>query len=122
MIASALGLILLAPLLAVIAAAIKLDSRGPVFFRQQRIGRDEQGFDVLKFRSMVEDAEARKADLRGPERGGRAVQDRRRSRAMTRVGRFLRRSSLDELPQLINVLKGEMSLVGPRPLIGEETR
>ena len=117
--ASTLGLILLAPLLAIIAAVIKIDSKGPVFFRQQRIGRDEEVFDVLKFRSMVPDAEAQKDDLRDlNEASGlfKIADDPR----VTRVGRFLRRSSLDELPQLINVFKGEMSLVGPRPLIGEE--
>jgi exopolysaccharide biosynthesis polyprenyl glycosylphosphotransferase len=119
MVGSGLGLVLLAPLLAVIAVVVKLDSRGPVFFRQPRIGRDDEVFGVLKFRSMVEDAEAQKDDLRdlNEATGLFKIADDPR---ITRIGRFLRRSSLDELPQLINVFKGEMSLVGPRPLIGED--
>ncbi len=116
---SGLGLVALAPLLAVIAAVIRLDSRGPALFRQPRIGRDDEVFGVLKFRSMVEDAEDRKDDLRGRNEASGLFKIAADPR-ITRVGSFLRRSSLDELPQLINVLKGEMSLVGPRPLIGED--
>lgn len=103
-VAAAAGLALLSPLFLAIAAAIKLDSPGPVFYRARRVGRYGQEFRLYKFRSMVADA-----DRRGP--GITAAGDRR----VTRVGRFLRRTKLDELPQLINVLKGEMSLVGPRP-------
>lgn len=103
-VAAAAGLVLLGPLFLAIAAAIKLDSPGPVFYRARRVGRYGQEFRLYKFRSMVADA-----DRRGP--GITAAGDRR----ITRVGRFLRRTKLDELPQLINVLKGEMSLVGPRP-------
>jgi lipopolysaccharide/colanic/teichoic acid biosynthesis glycosyltransferase len=98
------ALLLAAPALAIIAALIKLDSRGPVLFRQRRIGRAGDPFDILKFRTMVVDAEQRGAQLtvgRDPR--------------ITRTGGFLRRHKLDELPQLINVLRGEMSLVGPRP-------
>jgi lipopolysaccharide/colanic/teichoic acid biosynthesis glycosyltransferase len=104
---------------------IKLDSRGPVLFRQRRVGRGDQRFEVLKFRSMYVDAEARKtavADLNfhggGNDNGMFKIKEDPR---VTRVGRLLRRTSLDELPQLINVLKGDMSLVGPRPCIPYET-
>ncbi len=102
---SALGLTLLAAPFAVIAAAIKLDSRGPVFFRHPRVGKDGATFVPVKFRTMVAGA---------MERGlGRTV--REDDERLTGVGAFLRRWALDELPQLWNVLKGEMSLVGPRP-------
>jgi exopolysaccharide biosynthesis polyprenyl glycosylphosphotransferase len=116
---SALLLTVLAPLFAAIALAIKLTSRGPVFFRQPRIGQHDQAFDMLKFRTMCEDAEDRKPELqcRNEADGLFKIADDPR---ITRVGRLLRRTSLDELPQLINVLRGEMSLVGPRPLIPEE--
>lgn len=114
-----LGLLLLSPVLGAIAAAIKLDTPGPVFFRQPRIGRDGEVFRIFKFRSMVADAEARKKELAAVgDRGGLfKIDDDPR---VTRIGRLLRRTSLDELPQLINVLRGEMSLVGPRPLIASE--
>jgi exopolysaccharide biosynthesis polyprenyl glycosylphosphotransferase len=102
---SAAGLVLLAPLMALIALAIKLDSPGPVFYVQERMGRDRRRFRMLKFRSMRVDAEADTGPVWAREG------DERR----TRVGRILREWSLDELPQLWNVLKGEMSLVGPRP-------
>ena len=98
------GLLVLWPFFAVIAVAIKLDSQGPIFFKQQRIGRCFKPFWIYKFRSMVVDAQRRGGLLT-------AGADPR----ITRVGHFLRRSKLDELPQLINILKGEMSLVGPRP-------
>lgn len=103
-IASAAGLMLLAPLFALVALAIKLDDGGPVFFRQERVGLKGRTFRIWKFRTMVDGAErlGEKLTIAG---------DRR----ITRAGRFLRRAKLDELPQLINVLKGEMSLVGPRP-------
>jgi lipopolysaccharide/colanic/teichoic acid biosynthesis glycosyltransferase len=98
------GLILLAPLFLLLALLIKIDSPGPVFFRQERIGRGLRPFFIYKFRTMVADA---------PRRGGPITvgADPR----ITRVGRILRATKLDELPQLLNVLKGEMSLVGPRP-------
>jgi exopolysaccharide biosynthesis polyprenyl glycosylphosphotransferase len=121
------GVILFAPLVALIAAAIKLDSRGPVFFRQVRMGGDGKPFRILKFRTMVADAEERKAALRTLNKHARPGSDPRmfkipRDPRITRVGAVLRRYSLDELPQLINVVRGEMSLVGPRPLILEEHR
>jgi lipopolysaccharide/colanic/teichoic acid biosynthesis glycosyltransferase len=104
---SAFGLVMLALFLPVIAIAIKLDSAGPVFFRQKRVGRYGRLFRIFKFRSMVATA---------PRLGTISVHADAR---VTRVGAFLRRTKLDELPQLINVLRGEMSLVGPRPEIPE---
>ncbi len=103
-VASLVGLIMLSPLFICLAALIKLDSPGPVFYRALRVGKDGKLFYLYKFRSMVVDA----------ERSGPKITTRGDAR-VTRVGRFLRRSKLDELPQLINVLKGDMSLVGPRP-------
>jgi exopolysaccharide biosynthesis polyprenyl glycosylphosphotransferase len=116
--ASLLALIF-APLMALIAAAIKLDSRGPVLFRQQRVGHRGRLFGMLKFRTMVPDAERRRGALlaQSTEPGWLHLEHDPR---ITRVGRVLRQSSLDELPQIWNVLKGEMSLVGPRPLIPTE--
>ncbi len=115
-----LGLLALAPLIAVIAAAIKLEGGGGVFYRQQRVGHRGMRFDMLKFRTMVPGADAMKEALRAHNeaRGGlfKIAEDPR----VTRVGRWLRRTALDELPQLLNILKGEMSLVGPRPLVVEE--
>jgi exopolysaccharide biosynthesis polyprenyl glycosylphosphotransferase len=122
---SALGLVLLAPLFALVALAIKLDSRGPVFFRQVRMGERDRTFRIYKFRSMSVDAEARKHELAHLNHHAARGDDTRMFKAagdprITRTGRFLRRTSIDELPQLINVLKGEMSLVGARPLILSE--
>jgi exopolysaccharide biosynthesis polyprenyl glycosylphosphotransferase len=118
---TAIGLVLLAPVIPVIALAIKLDSRGPVLFRQQRVGRGGCVFDMVKFRTMVDGADRRKAMLRerNEAEGLFKIADDPR---ITRVGRLLRRTSLDELPQLWNVLRGEMSLVGPRPLVIEDDR
>ncbi len=122
---AAIGLVVLSPVLVACAAAIRLDSRGPVLFRQERVGRGGRTFTMLKFRSMYPDVDPRPhieyvtAFIRGEAprfsaEGGsvyKLVADKR----VTRVGRWLRRMSLDELPQLWNVLRGEMSLVGPRP-------
>ena len=116
MLLAALALLVLAPVLVVIALAVWLeDPHAPVFFRQRRCGRGARPFELLKFRTMVRDAEALKESLR--ERSVVAWPDFRlpNDPRVTRLGRFLRRSSLDELPQLVNVLRGEMSLVGPRP-------
>lgn len=112
-----LGIVVCLPLWALIAIAIKLDSRGPVIFRQRRPGYLGRPFWILKFRTMCADAEERLEDvmhLNAQEDGSliRIEDDPR----VTRLGRFLRKTSLDETPQLINVLKGEMSLVGPRPI------
>src|SRR5690349_4406404 len=103
-VASLAGLVVASPLLALIALVIWLDDRAPVLFRQQRVGEGGRLFPMLKFRTMIRDA----------ERAGPQLTIGRDSR-ITRSGRFLRRSKLDELPQLINVLRGDMSLVGPRP-------
>src|SRR5919205_89748 len=110
------GLVLLSPLFLAVALAIRLDSPGPVLFRQKRVGADEKIFVCYMFRSMQRDAEVRQADLEDlNEVEGPAFKIRDDPR-VTRVGRFLRRWTIDESPQLVNVLKGEMSLVGPRPL------
>jgi lipopolysaccharide/colanic/teichoic acid biosynthesis glycosyltransferase len=108
-----------APLSALIAVVIKRTSAGPILFRQVRVGRNGKHFEILKFRTMVHDADAKKAELtQNSDADGlfKIKDDPRR----TRIGSFLRRSYLDELPQLINVMRGEMSLVGPRPLIVDE--
>lgn len=107
LILAAAGLIVLAPFLAAIALAIKLTSRGPVFYRGERIGRNGVPFRMFKFRTMVINAE---------QIGGSSTPDD--DPRLTRVGKFLRRYKLDELPQLINVVNGEMSMVGPRPQVG----
>ena len=122
---SAIGLVLLAPVFAVLAVVIKLDSPGPVFFRQVRIGRRGQRFRIWKLRTMATDAEERKREVAHLNKHARNGGDPRMFKIpndprITRVGGFLRRYSLDELPQLLNVLRGEMSLVGPRPLIADE--
>jgi exopolysaccharide biosynthesis polyprenyl glycosylphosphotransferase len=120
MAAGSLALLVLSPIILAMSIAIYLDSGGPVFFRQVRVGRDGKHFRIFKFRSMVVDAEARKESLRVLNEAGdglfKIVEDPR----ITRVGRFLRASSIDELPQLFNVMLGEMSLVGPRPLVVDE--
>jgi lipopolysaccharide/colanic/teichoic acid biosynthesis glycosyltransferase len=125
-------LILLAPLFFVIALAVKLSSRGPVFYRQQRVGRYGQTFTFLKFRSMFMNNDSNvhkdfvtrlivsKAGETAPKETGESVYKLTNDKRITRVGKVLRRTSLDELPQFINVLKGEMSLVGPRPPIPYE--
>jgi exopolysaccharide biosynthesis polyprenyl glycosylphosphotransferase len=123
----AIGLLAIAPLFAFIALRIKLDSPGPVFFRQTRVGIGDSKFRIYKFRTMTVDADERKQELAhlnihaqpgGDPRMFKVPDDPR----TTAFGRFLRRYSLDELPQLINVVKGEMSLVGPRPLIADEDK
>ena len=113
------GLLVFAPLLAAISVSIRLTSSGPALFRQARIGRNGRQFDILKFRTMAADADAQKTELRhlNEVEGLFKISSDPR---VTRIGRVLRRACLDELPQLWNVLKGEMSLVGPRPLIPDE--
>jgi exopolysaccharide biosynthesis polyprenyl glycosylphosphotransferase len=113
-------LVLIAPLLLVIAIAIKLDSRGPVLFAQRRIGKAAQPFRMLKFRTMVSGADALKDELSHLNEACYPMFKIADDPRVTRIGRLLRRTSLDELPQLINVLRGEMSLVGPRPLVPQE--
>lgn len=112
-----LGVLLLSPLLIFIAILIRLDSQGPIFFRQERIGRGGKTFVIWKFRTMEINAEDRLKDLEKlNESGGGVLFKMREDPRVTTVGKFLRRTSLDELPQLFNVLQGSMSLVGPRPL------
>jgi exopolysaccharide biosynthesis polyprenyl glycosylphosphotransferase len=118
-VAAGMGVMVLMPLLLVIALALTIEARQPIFFRQRRIGRDGKSFEMLKFRTMVPNADELKAQLsdRNEAQGLFKITDDPRH---TTVGRWLRRTSLDELPQLINVLRGNMSLVGPRPLVPEE--
>jgi lipopolysaccharide/colanic/teichoic acid biosynthesis glycosyltransferase len=125
LVVATLGLVVLSPLLLAIAVAIKTTSRGPVFFKQLRIGAHDEPFNIIKFRTMRLDADERKGDFAhlnvhaqngGDPRMFKILDDPR----VTPLGRLLRRYFLDELPQLINVVTGRMSLVGPRPLIREE--
>jgi len=117
-------LVLLAPVLVIIAIGVYLSDPGPIIFAHSRVGRNGTMFKVLKFRSMVKDAQARLQHLLATDAEARASwaaeHKLRNDPRITRLGRFLRKSSLDELPQLINVLRGEMSLVGPRPISPEE--
>jgi exopolysaccharide biosynthesis polyprenyl glycosylphosphotransferase len=109
------GLIVLLPVMCIVAVMIKLDSRGPVLFIQPRAGRKSVTFPILKFRTMVQDAEARISEVVSMDDLQEPMFKLRDDPRVTRLGRFLRQTSLDELPQLINVLRGDMSLVGPRP-------
>jgi exopolysaccharide biosynthesis polyprenyl glycosylphosphotransferase len=119
---SAALLLLFSPVMIATAIAIKIESRGPVFFRQPRAGRRNKSFNLIKFRSMYVDAEERKAELDAMNESEDGVMFKiREDPRITKVGHFIRRFSIDELPQLFNVLRGEMSLVGPRPLIFRET-
>ncbi len=110
------GLILLSPLFLLVALAIKLDSPGPVFFLQNRVGLNKRNFRMIKFRSMYEDAEARMAEIEHLNEAEGPIFKIAKDPRITRVGRVIRRTSIDELPQLFNVLLGDMSLVGPRPM------
>ncbi|MFN0091923.1 MAG: sugar transferase [Acidimicrobiales bacterium] len=118
--AAALGLFVLSPLLVAVAAIIKLDSKGPVFYRQERVGQGGRPFRVAKFRSMVQDAHAHRDELLEQNEADGPLFKLRNDPRVTRVGRVIRKTSIDELPQLFNVLFGEMSLVGPRPALPEE--
>jgi exopolysaccharide biosynthesis polyprenyl glycosylphosphotransferase len=115
------ALVAAAPLFLIIAAAIKLDSRGPIFFRQERIGRAGKPFWIFKFRSMTADAWQQRETVAQLNEGDGPLFKMARDPRVTRVGALIRKTSLDELPQLINVVRGEMSLVGPRPLPTEES-
>jgi exopolysaccharide biosynthesis polyprenyl glycosylphosphotransferase len=112
---SAVGLVLLAPLMLATAIAVRLTSRGPALFRQDRAGRNGKPFKILKFRTMCHDAEERISEVISPDELVEPMFKLREDPRVTKIGRFLRRASLDELPQLLNVLRGDMSLVGPRP-------
>jgi exopolysaccharide biosynthesis polyprenyl glycosylphosphotransferase len=118
--AAGLGLVILGPLFLMLTLAVKLDSPGPVFFRQRRIGRRGETIWMRKFRSMVDGADEMKDQVRSLNEAQGGLFKIGEDPRITRVGRFLRRTSLDELPQLINVLRGDMSLVGPRPLVPDE--
>ncbi len=112
--------VLAAPLLALTMLAIRIDTPGPVFFKQQRVGRDGKLFEVFKLRSMVTDAEELLENVRHLNEANGPLFKIKEDPRITRVGRFIRKTSIDELPQLINVIKGEMSLVGPRPALPSE--
>jgi exopolysaccharide biosynthesis polyprenyl glycosylphosphotransferase len=118
--AALLGLVLLAPVLLGIALAVRLTSAGPALFRQERIGHCGEPFMMLKFRSMVQGAHSMVQDLESESDGNGVLFKKKDDPRVTRVGRFLRRYSIDELPQLINVVRGDMSLVGPRPPLASE--
>jgi len=119
---SSLALIILSPVLLAIAIAVKLDSHGPVFYSSERIGKKGRVFHCLKFRTMVRDAEQRRAEVMHlNERDGLLFKISNDPR-ITKLGSFLRKYSLDELPQFFNVLRGDMSVVGPRPPIASEVR
>lgn len=117
---ASIGLFLASPIMLLTAIAIKLDSPGPIFFRQTRVGKDGEVFPCYKFRSMYIDAEQRLKDLQAKNEADGPVFKIKHDPRITRVGRIIRKLSVDELPQLINVLKGEMSLVGPRPPLPRE--
>jgi lipopolysaccharide/colanic/teichoic acid biosynthesis glycosyltransferase/NDP-sugar pyrophosphorylase family protein len=119
---SLVGLVLCAPLFLLISVAIKLDSKGPIFFRQSRCGKEGKEFCLYKFRSMIENAEGMQGELLKQNESDGPMFKVSRDPRLTRVGRLLRKFSLDEIPQLINILKGEMSFVGPRPLEMKEMR
>ncbi|MDY7105541.1 MAG: sugar transferase [Actinomycetota bacterium] len=118
--AASVGLVVAAPAMAAVALAVRLDSPGPVLYRQRRVGRRGEPFDVLKFRSMVPDAHQRRSELVARNEADGPLFKIADDPRITRVGRFIRKTSLDELPQLWNVVRGDMSLVGPRPALPEE--
>jgi exopolysaccharide biosynthesis polyprenyl glycosylphosphotransferase len=120
MILATTALILLSPLMGIIAALIRLESRGPVIWTQVRIGKRAQSFTVYKFRSMYPDAENRLADLEALNEAEGPLFKIRNDPRITRVGRVIRKLSIDELPQMVNVLRGDMSIVGPRPPLPRE--
>jgi exopolysaccharide biosynthesis polyprenyl glycosylphosphotransferase len=117
---ASLGLLAISPLMIAFAIAVKLDSPGPVFFRQLRVGRHGRRFYMLKFRTMVQDADSMKESLRARNEAQEGLFKIAADPRVTRIGGFLRKTALDELPQLFNIVKGEMSLVGPRPLVVDE--
>lgn len=120
MVLSVSALLVLIPVLALIALAIRIDSAGPVLFAQRRVGKDGQEFTMLKFRTMVVDAEAQLKDLKGSNEGAGPLFKLKNDPRVTRIGKVLRKLSLDELPQIVNVMRGDMSLVGPRPPLRTE--
>lgn len=121
-IASLVGLVILSPLLLVIAILIKLESKGPIVFSQKRIGLDGKAFNMYKLRSMVVNAEELKRKLAAENEMSGPMFKMKNDPRITKIGRFIRKTSVDELPQLINILKGDMSLVGPRPSLPNEVK
>nr|WP_238884721.1 sugar transferase [Clostridium sp. YIM B02551] len=119
-IGSLAGLILLSPIILIVSVLIKLDSQGTIVFSQLRIGKNGQAFRMYKFRSMVTNAEELKARLLESNEMSGPMFKMKNDPRITKIGRFIRKTSIDELPQLFNVLKGEMSLVGPRPSLPKE--
>ena len=119
-IGAGLGLILLSPIIAVVAWAVKVTSKGPVFFSQKRVGKNGELFEMYKFRSMVVNAEELKENLEEQNEMSGPMFKIKDDPRVTKVGKFIRKTSIDELPQLWNVLKGDMSLVGPRPSLPKE--
>ncbi len=119
-IGAGLGLILLSPIIAIVACAVKVTSKGPVFFSQKRVGKNGELFEMYKFRSMVVNAEELKENLEDKNEMSGPMFKIKDDPRITKVGKFIRKTSIDELPQLWNVLKGDMSLVGPRPSLPKE--
>ncbi|WP_297631082.1 sugar transferase [uncultured Clostridium sp.] len=119
---SVIGLIILSPILLIVAIAIKLESKGPLIFAQDRVGKDKRNFKMYKFRSMVVNAEEIKKKLKHKNEMSGPMFKMKNDPRITKVGKFIRKTSIDELPQLINVIKGDMSLVGPRPSLPDEVK
>lgn len=119
-ICSLLGLIILSPVLLIVAILIKLESKGPVIFSQKRVGLNRNEFKMYKFRSMVQNAEELKEKLAKQNEMSGPMFKMKDDPRVTKVGKFIRKTSIDEIPQLINILKGDMSLVGPRPSLPQE--
>lgn len=117
---SVMGLLFLCPILLIISIAIKLESKGPVIFKQERVGKNRKPFLMYKFRSMIVNAEELKEKLEAQNEMSGPMFKIKEDPRVTKVGKFIRKTSLDELPQLVNILKGEMSLVGPRPSLPQE--
>ena len=121
-IGSGIGLFLLSPIIAIVACAVKFTSKGPIFFSQKRVGKNGELFEMYKFRSMVVNAEELKEKLKSQNEMSGPMFKMKNDPRVTKVGRFIRKTSLDELPQLWNVFKGDMSLVGPRPSLPKEVK
>lgn len=119
---SLIGLIILSPILLIVAIAIKLESKGPLIFSQDRVGKNKKTFKMYKFRSMVVNAEEIKKKLKHKNEMSGPMFKMKDDPRITKIGRFIRKTSIDELPQLVNVIKGDMSLVGPRPSLPEEVK
>lgn len=119
---SLIGLIILFPILLIVAVCIKLESSGPIFFKQKRVGLNGEEFNMVKFRSMVVNAEELKKKLASKNEMSGPMFKMKEDPRVTKVGKFIRKTSIDEIPQLFNVLRGEMSLVGPRPSLPNEVK